>query len=81
MGVHIPVVAQMRLPMVLRTIEFSQLLVDTVVDLPGVQVERVPQVPSWRRQSSPTVALAEKLDALRPLRVWAMLGAAYYRGD
>ena len=41
----------------------------------------VPQVPSWRRQSSPTVALVERLDALRPLRVWALLGAAKKRGD
>ena len=50
-GVNIPVVAQRQFPVVLRTIEIPQLHVDMVFDVPVVQVVRVPQVPSWRRQS------------------------------
>ena len=40
----IPVVAQMWLRMVLQTIEIPQLHVDMVIDVPGVRVQRVPQV-------------------------------------
>ena len=47
-----PVVAQMWLPMVLQTMEIPQLHVDMVIDVPGVRVQRVPRVPSLRRQSS-----------------------------
>ena len=42
--VDIPVVAQMWLPMVLQTIEIHQLHVDVVIDVPGVQLQQVPQV-------------------------------------
>ena len=45
----IPVVAQVRLPVLLQTIEIH---VDVVIDVPGLRVQRVPRVPSWRRQSS-----------------------------
>ena len=48
----IPVVAQMRLPMVFQTSGIPQLHVDMVIDVSGVRVQRVPRVPSWRRQSS-----------------------------
>ena len=51
----IPVVAQMRLPMVLQTIEIPQLHVDMVIDGPGVRVQRVP-----RDSRAPTGALVEK---------------------
>ena len=37
--------------MVTMTTEIPHLPVDTVIDVPVVQVGRVPQVPSWRRQS------------------------------
>ena len=39
-------------PMVLLTVEIPQLLFDVVACVPGVQVQRVPQVLSWRRQPS-----------------------------
>ena len=48
----IRVVARMRLPMVLQTVEIPQLHVDMVIDFPGVRVQRVSRVLSWRRQSS-----------------------------
>ena len=48
---HIPVVVQRLIPMVLVIMGIPQLqFIDKVIDVPGVQVERVPQVPSWRRQ-------------------------------
>ncbi len=45
-----PVATQRLIPTVSLTMEIPQLLVDTVIDVPVVQVVRVPQVPSWRRQ-------------------------------
>ena len=50
--VNIPVVKQRRLPMVYQTRETSQFLVGKVIDVPVVQVEQVPLMPSWRRQPS-----------------------------
>ena len=47
----IPVEMQRLIPMVSLTMEIAQLLFDVVVHVPVVQVERVPQVLSWRRQS------------------------------
>ena len=38
--------------MVFQTIETPQFLVGKVIDVPVVQVEQVPLVPSWRRQPS-----------------------------
>ena len=46
MVVHIPVALQSLIPMVSLTMEIPQLLVDTVIDVPVVQVRRVPQVPA-----------------------------------
>ena len=48
MVVHIPVALQSLIPMVSLAMEIPQLPVDTVIDVPVVQVRRVPQVPSWR---------------------------------
>ena len=39
------------------TMKIPQLPVDTVIDVPVVQVVRVPQVPSWRRQLLPRLHL------------------------
>ena len=40
---------QRLIPIVTLTTEIPHLLVDTVIDVPVVQVVRVLQVPSWRR--------------------------------
>ena len=43
-----PVVKQRRLPMVFQTMKPPQFLAGKVIDVPVVQVEQVPHVPSWR---------------------------------
>ena len=50
--VNIPVVKERRLPVVFQTMETPQFLVGNVIDVPVVQVEQVPLVPSWRWQPS-----------------------------
>ena len=52
-----------------------------MIDVPVVLVVRAHRCRRGEDSRAPTVALVEKLDALRPLRVWALLGAAHHRGD
>ena len=66
--------------MVSLTIEIPQFF-DKVFEVPVVLVVRVHRCRRGEDSRAPTVALVEKLDALRPLRVWALLGAAHHRSD
>ena len=54
----IPIVTQRQIPMVWVTLEIPQLLFDKVVHVPVVQVEPVPHMPAWRRQSCSGVSTA-----------------------
>ena len=54
---------------------------EKVINDPVVLVVRVHRCRRGEDCLAPTVALVEKLDALRPLRVWALLGAAHHPGD
>ena len=55
--------------------------IDKVIDDPVVLVVRVHRCRRGEDSCAPTVALGEKLVLLRPLRVWALLGAAHHPGD
>ena len=68
--VHIPVVAQRQFHMVQTA--------RRVLDDPVVLVVRVHRCRRGEDSRAPTVALGEKLVMLRPLRVWALLGAAHH---
>ena len=63
-----------------RTLQIQQFF-DTVFDDPVVLVVRVHRCRRGEDSGAPTVALVEKLVMLRPLRVWALLGAAHHPGD
>ena len=52
------VVTQRQIPMVMVTMKIPQLLFDKVVHVPVVQVERVPHMLAWRRQSCSGVSTA-----------------------
>ena len=77
------VVAQRQIHMVQtarRTLEILQFF-DKVFDDPLVLVVRVHRCRRGEDTRAPTVALVEKLVMLRPLRVWALVGAAHHPGD
>ena len=54
---------------------------DSQVFVFPVMLVRVHRCRLGEDSRAPTVALVEKLDALRPLRVWALLGAAHHPDD
>ena len=86
-GVHqvrrqIPVVVQRLIPMILVTMGIPQLqFIEKVFDDPVMLLVRVHRCRRGEDSRAPTVALGEKLVMLRPLRVWALLGAAHHHGD
>ena len=63
-----------------RTFEIQQFF-DKVFDHRVVLVVRVHRCRRGEDSRAPTVALGERLVVLRPLRVWALLGAAHHPGD
>ena len=62
------------------TMDIPELLY-TVADDPVVLVVRVHRCRRGEDSRAPMVALGEKLVMLRPLRVWALLGAAHHSSD
>ena len=89
MVVDVPVAQVVQdIPVGTQMVSFSiEMLVDMVsfdhrvFEVPVVLVVRVQKCRRGEDSRAPTVALVGKLDALRPLRVLALLGAAHHRGD
>ena len=77
----IPVVTQRPIPMVLVTLKIPHVLFDKMFMSPLCRSSEFHRRRRGEESRAPTVALVEKLGALRPLRVWALRGAAHHRGD